>query len=367
MDERYRAGSRNASQALPTPVKLAVGAIAIPFFVAATNQLLVEEIAAQHNLSFVLYPWLALSTAVLSLSTGRLLSPAWLRWTVFAWGLVLLDLIVFIACVTNRVDRQFGYILVSAQISLLTLWGVLGPGRWQWRLPLVAAMAPLVVSFCGTFVGTYSRYTSRSWNLMMFVTAVIVVLLCGGLRYLGFTLRPKQIQLMTNDDSAYRPSYQFGVKHMLIWLTVTGPLLLFIRGLDLGGRGFFTGAVLAIALSTVNLLAIWAVLGEGHWLIRLVSLIGMPPLIAFGMTHYSAYLKANAAGMNTRGGFNWYGTVGWALVEMETLWTSWLWLDAALLAALLLYLRAIGYRLMRSGQRSASEPSAAAPPSIPSS
>jgi hypothetical protein len=210
----------------------------------------------------------------------------------------------------------------------------------------VAAIAPLVVSFCGTFIGTYSRYASRSWNFMMLVTAVVVVVLCGGLRYFGFTLRPKLPDSTAGDSSTYRPSYQFGVKHMLIWLTVTGPLLLFVRGLDLAERGFFTAAVLAVALSTVNLLAIWAVLGEGHWLIRLASLVAAPPLIALGMSYYSAYLKANPPARNAGGGFN-YGSVNWAIVEMQDLWIAWLWLDAALLAALLIYLRAIGYRLAR--------------------
>lgn len=337
---------RSILQELPPPHKLVVGAIAVPFLIAATNQLLLEEIASHHKLNLLLYPWLALSTAWLSLSTGRLLSPAWLRWVVFAWGLVLLDLIVFIACLTSRVERQFGYILVSAQISLLTLWGVLGPGKWQWRIPIVVAMVPFVVSFSSSFTGTYGRYSTRSWNFMMLVTAAVVIALCGGLRYFGFTLRLKQPSSTTLDSATYQPSYQFGVKHMLIWITVTGPLLLFIRGLDLGERGFFTAAVLAIALSTVNLLAIWAVLGEGHWLLRLASLLAAPPLIALGMSYYSAYLKA-VAPLNAAGMPNWYGSVGWTLVEMQDLWIAWLWLDAALLAALLLYLRTIGYRLAR--------------------
>jgi len=347
MDTERQLNPNSFLRSLPSPGKLITGVIAVPFFVAATNQLLLEAIVSHRDLGVLMYPWLALTTAALSFSTGRLLHPPWLRWSVFAWGLVLLDLIVFIACITRRVDPQFGYILVSAQISLLTLWGVLGPGRWQWRLPLVAAMTPLVVAYCGTFVGTYSRSASRGWNFMMLVTAVVVIALCGGLRYLGFTLRSAQRASTTDDGLGYQPSYQFGVKHMLIWLTVAGPLLLFIRGLDLGNRGFFTAAVLAVALSTVNLLAIWAVLGEGHWLIQLASLIAAPPLIAIGMTYYSGYLKAVALRVRPAGQ-NWYGSVGWSLVEMEQLWIAWLWLNAALLAALLLYLRTIGYRLART-------------------
>jgi hypothetical protein len=257
--------------------------------------------------------------------------------------LALLDLLTFIACMTHRVDYQFGYVLVSAQISLLILWAIAGPGPWQMRLPSVAAVAPIVIVFCGSFVG--SSYTARSWNVMMLVASPVVAALCGGLRYLGFVLRePNSL------ESGKRPSYQFGLKHMLIWLTVTGPLLLVVRSLDFGGRGLYPAALLAVSVATVNLIAIWAVLGGGYWIIRVASLIGAPLLIAEGMKYYSVYLKSYSLSLSISlkpGGRNWYGTIAWALAEMKDLWTAWLWLDAALLAVLLLFLRASGYRLVR--------------------
>ena len=64
------------------------------------------------------------------------------------------------------------------------------------------------------------------------------------------------------------------------------------------------------------------------------------------MTYYSAHLKSTA----TKPWYSLYGTISWTIGEMEDLWIVWLWLDAALLAALLLFLRASGYRLMRSGR-----------------
>lgn len=366
MEELHLTDSRMTSRTLPSPGRLLVCAMLIPVVVAVTNQLLLNEISGNYKLGVLLYPWLAVSTAVLSWSAGRYLYPAWLRWTIFAWGLVLLDLLTFIACISHRVEFQFGYILVSAQISLLTLWAILGPGNWQWRLPGVAPLVPLVVIFCGSFAWAYSSYAARCWNLMMFVTTPVVIALCGGLRYLGFALRDPTSDAEGAGGSGHRPSYQFGVKHMLIWLTVTGPLLLLIRSIDFSGRGVFTASVLAVALATVNLIAIWAVLGGGHWLIRMAALLAAPYLIAQGMTHYSAYLNANITAYATPNTSRGYGTIAWSLVEMEKLWTTWLWLDAALLAALLLFLRAIGYRLMRGGQLS-SEPSAAASPSTPNS
>jgi hypothetical protein len=143
-------------------------------------------------------------------------------------------------------------------------------------------------------------------------------------------------------------TYQFGMKHMLIWFTVSGPLLLFIRSIDIGGRGIFPGALLAVSVATVNLLAIWAVLGAGYRIVRFAAVLAIPFLIALGMSYYSAYLKSS---VKTPTGIwpPWYryGTMTWVIGEMEDHWIAWLWLDAALLAALLLFLRASGHRLVR--------------------
>ena len=97
---------QETSRNLPSPGRLLVCAMLIPVVVAVTNQLLLDVISTYHKLSVLLYPWLALSTAVLSWSTGRYLYPAWLRWTIFAWGLVLLDLLTFIACITTALTTN---------------------------------------------------------------------------------------------------------------------------------------------------------------------------------------------------------------------------------------------------------------------
>jgi hypothetical protein len=337
MDQRGCPGTVPALSSLSPPGRLLLFAVLVPIVVAASNQLLLAAIGTHRELAPWLYPWIVTSTAALNWCTGRYLSPVSLRWIIFAWCLALLDLLTFIACLTHRVDYQFGYALVSAQISLLSLWAISGPGSWQMRLPSVAVVAPIIVAFCGSFVG--SAYMARNWNVVMFITAPVVAVLCGGLRYFGFLLRePSSV------DTGKRPSYQFGVKHMLIWLTVTGPLLLFVRSLDFGGRGLYPAALLAVSVATVDLIAIWAVLGGGYWIIRVASLLGVPFVIAKGMIYYSVYLKSSSYASRAGG---WYGTIGWSLADMKDLWTAWLWLDAALLAALLLFLRASGYRLIR--------------------
>jgi hypothetical protein len=175
------------------------------------------------------------------------------------------------------------------------------------------------------------------------------------LLYFGFSLQDLS-RGQGDGTSGQRPTCQFGMKHMLIWFTVSGPLLLLIRGLDLKGTTVFPAALLSVSIATVNLLAIWAVLGSGYWVLRFAALIGIPLAIALGMSKYSAYLIAantitrrNAMGLTwTDWTANYYGSIKWVIGEMQNHWIAWLWLDAALLAALLLFFRASGYRLTRS-------------------
>ena len=328
-------------QSLPPYRRLFVFAVLLPAAVAASNHLLFSFTKSYYQLRDALYPWMALSTAILGWCIGRYLSPVWLQWTVFAWCLVLLDMLTIIASFDHGMDQEFGYVLVSSQVGLLVLWATLGPEPWQSRLPSVAAATPLIIIFSGSFVT--SAYREGAWNIMMLVAAVVIALLCGGLRYLGFLLRQPTL-FAQFDATGRRPTYQFGLKHMLIWLTVAGPLLLFVRSLDFKGSTAFPVALVAVSVATVNLIAIWTVLGAGYWFLRVIALIGVPYLIAYGMAQYSAYLNTIGSGSSRRQ----YGTIPWILANMENLWLTWLWLNALLLAALLVFLRASGYRLMRN-------------------
>ena len=339
METIDRNSGLSAHGVLPSPTRLLVFAVLLPAIVAGTNQLLLDKFPSAW-LQTWFYPSLVLSTAVLSWCAGRYLYPAWLRWILFAWCLALLDVLIGLACLTGDLPNQFGYVLVSAQMSLLILWAVLGSGSWQWRVPAAGALLPFVFVFADSFARS-SYVPEQSWNFMMLIAAPIIALLCGGLRYFGFVLTEAPLEDRHELRPGKRRTYQFSMKHMLIWFTVSGPLLLFVRGIDFGGRGMFPAALLAVSVATVNLIAIWAVLGAGYWIIRVASLLAIPFLIALGMSHYSAYLKSTSTGL----WYQHYGTIAWVIGEMEDHWIAWLWLDAALLAALLLFIRASGHRL----------------------
>ncbi len=134
--------NRPNMKSLPPLGRLFAFAVFLPAMVAGSNQLLFDLIRSYPGLRVWLYPWMTISTAVLSWCVGRYLQPAWLCWIVFGWSLALLDLLTVAACIDHRIDEHFGFVLVSVQISLVVLWAILGPIGWQWRLPVLWLRCP---------------------------------------------------------------------------------------------------------------------------------------------------------------------------------------------------------------------------------
>jgi hypothetical protein len=99
-------------------LRLLLCAVLIPAAVAGSNQWLYDAIGTSRWLQAWLYPWMTVTAAVLSWCAGRYLPTAALRWIVFAWCLLLLDLLTLAACQDGRIPDHFGFVLVSSQVSL---------------------------------------------------------------------------------------------------------------------------------------------------------------------------------------------------------------------------------------------------------
>jgi hypothetical protein len=275
---------------------------------------------------------------------GRYLYPAWFRWLLFIWCLLLLDMLTIAACMGGRVPDRTGYLLVAAQINLLTFWAILGSGTWQVRLPAVLVGASATILLCFAISGFWS---SQAWAFTMMLAPLVGGALCIGLRLFGFQLRPAHRANSSTSDDATLQRHQFGLRHLFLWATAVVPLLLASRGVDylffvpwIDGESVFVATLLAVSIATINLLAIWCVLGAGWWIARLACLFLIPLLIAAGFTFYSYFLEL------TYGGWTNVPMLD-AFIETRDDWFVWLWTSAALLAALLLFFRAAGYRLTR--------------------
>ncbi len=329
------------TESLPPIRGLMLISMALPAAITASNLLLLNH-APNNFLHYAYYPWMILSIAVLSHLAGRLLNPFWLSCVVFVWSLMLLDLLTVIACVGGTVDREMGFALVSAEVSLIALWSILGIGNWQLRLPAALVTLPLV----NILMHSLEQYYRFNWTIIIAFCAAVMAILCGGLRSFGFAMMLEMSVGVERPATAppKKTSLQFGVKHMLIWLTAMGPLILIARSLDLQFEANFAVALVGLSAATLNLTAIWSVLGSGPAWLRLASLIAIPLGIAAALNAYSAHLASSRGSYWSPSNSN---SLTFATIEMHGRWFSWCLPAAALLAALLLFLRARGYRLMR--------------------
>ena len=188
----------------------------------------------------------------------------------------------------------------------------------------------------------------------MILATAVILLLSSALRLCGLRLHGQVRAPQALDEHGTLHINQFGLKHMLIWATALVPMLLVIKGLDffllkhLGGPHIFSLTLVATIVGTVNLIAVWSVLGHGFRATRVAVLLLVPYLLAIGLSAYLAYLEwvFNPTGVWTIGN-SWNNSLLRDLADVRGSLVSWLWLDAALLAALLLFLRASGYRLMQ--------------------
>jgi hypothetical protein len=284
------------------------------------------------------------------------LYPAFVRCIVFIWCLLLLDILTFMASLGSTRDSHFAYMLVSAQINLLILWTILGAGGWQWRLPTMLSVLPLVL-LLGTSIGSTwwlngrfwhgGGWLEQSWQLVVLLAAIMAAIVCLTLRWFGFRLQPDLAN--QKDDSQALGIGQFGVKHMLVWSAAIVPLLLIARSLDflfitnIRQNELFPLAMLAVSLATVSLIAIWVVLGAGSWWLRVSLLFLAPLLITASLEVYSSFAVRQ---------FGPYSSYRRPLsdlyIEMTGNWFAWIWQATALLTALLLFLRTSGYQFVQA-------------------
>jgi len=112
------------SNSLPPIRQLILFAMLVPGAVMAANLAFIK--LAPPNFYFL---FLVFSIAILSWCSGKYLSQAGLGWIVFAWSLILLDLLTIAARGPAR--YEIGFVLAFAQVSLLVFWVALGPVGWQ--------------------------------------------------------------------------------------------------------------------------------------------------------------------------------------------------------------------------------------------
>jgi hypothetical protein len=342
---------------------LLVGA-GLPIIVAAVTYLLQSRfIVGERTVPGTTFGFacFVLEVGLMGVIVGSAMPHPLLRWLLYGWMMVLVDLLVGSAAVDLSNSYTVSKVLpsaalVAAQIGLAIVWGTLGTARWYWRMPVTIGLGTGLLGF---WVLGVSGWSGQLMAGILVVQAITLTLMSVGLRVRGYRL----IQLDASENAASPSSrrFQFGIRDVLVWTTVLAILLGLMRVAGMlvwvtfsDHPSLYFKSTVALLSAMVILFALWASLGQGHWLLRYSLLLGVLLGLGAAMGAASIYGKQFLDQWLSRQVspyrffdydlYHWY-EVGWW-------WIAWMFLSGGLLAASLMIFRTVGYRLVRSGTTS---------------
>jgi hypothetical protein len=330
-------------------VRQVLHVVGIPAAVVAIDHLAFEW-SQQINWSALAYavlmPLLVGQVALLASWSAKRVHPAPMRWFVYVWSLVLVDLVVFSAMLETERDwsnpgpSTLGFALIGAQLSGLVIWLVLGSASWPWRIAAFLVLASVAAVLLGRVAVAQWRWSAYVWPAILLAQSAIVLLLC----FLARVLRVRiQADYQSSPQSAQ--PLQFSLHHLLVWTTSVCLMLVVLRGVDLlflerlQTQELFPLGELAVNMAAASAVAVWAALGTGPWMLRLLILAIVAAASGWGLQ---------------RTGDEWNAALGNANTDLihivsnmgnySFVWTA---LSTGFLAALLVFFRAQGHRLTR--------------------
>ena len=332
-------------------------AIGLPALIAALDHVLLQRFAgvSQKPLETALvFGLFIVEVGLVGVIVGRLIPVAWLRWTLYGWILLLIDLQVG---VMTSWQASGGYwkadgtclsaALFSGQFGLVAVWAVVGVGRWYWRWPAMFVLAGLLA---GVWTAIAPSYDSSRWTAALIMQSLAVVVICGVLRFFGFRLRLlDSLGRIADGATTNLEPMQFQIAHVLVWTTALAIVMGIAKALDLLTADLFLGlyaaestfiTTLGVLSAMVIVVALWTALGQGSAVLRYVLLICIALATGGGTGWYCDWKYRN-----TRMGAVWSNIDRW--YEIGWWWLAWFLLAGGFLVASLLIFRAIGCRLVR--------------------
>ena len=323
-------------------------AAALAAFLCAANHIIVTSVPGAHrHFGSVLMSVIVLPMQVLLVGavTIREIRPRQLQYYLYGTIIAALELQLFATGVLHPSGERgdTGYLapaaaLVAGQSALVVVGVVFGTGNWRW--PLVIG-ASAWIGFWWLLVAM--QRPTASWVQMIFLELAALTALCLQLRGSGFYLLEIGVVPADNERSNRIQVLQFGMRHMLALISVCAVGLGVARAAGmltvealLGYRFRDIIFIVSIAMLTAMMLVavIWATLGQGSTLARASLLVGVLVFTAAGACWYALPLPGANANM-----------LAWRFLGLR--W--WLWFASAgsVLAALLFFLRGLGFRLVR--------------------
>jgi len=294
--------------------------------------------------------------ALVSWAVARYIEPWPLRWIIWVWTMVLIDLQLAVVTAVEHVPTQalncLGTGVLAGQLGALIVWGVLGSGPLVWRFPALAVLLLVGWRLYDVLVrlAHSGHWYQLGWNDLLWVQAIVLAGLCGILRLLGFKLAKAEGTLAnTEEPGSARRSLQFSIRHVLIGTTSLAVALAAAKAGDVltsrflqnsYAAGLLFVALVAICTAAVLLVALWAALGEGSAVLRCLVLLLASLVLGAPIAWYCVFVGQLRMGRNFDFRLmHWYATGHW--------WIGWMFLAGTLLASLLILFRMLDYRLVR--------------------
>jgi hypothetical protein len=330
---------------------LAFFALALPAVLAIFDGWLLAEPARSFSSLEIIatYALFAVQVALLGWAVGHGLRNPVLRWAVFVWALVLIDVQIMTVAMSdeswNSPATILAYAMLSGEAGLLAAWAALGEMRWTWRLPIALAAAAALGCILLLLDNSPWTHSGELWPVVLAAQSAAALALCLTLGAAGYRMRTVDKDANAYDDLAGGPRerrFQFSLKNLMIWITALGPAVLVLRGLNLwmtaryGVGQWIAIIILALCLAAVSLLAVWSAVGAEGAALRV-------PLLVFLAPAMGAVLGFLAV-------WDWFDQMGLRYVsgpERFFYWTIWTTLAGYFLAGMLLIFRAQGSRLER--------------------
>jgi hypothetical protein len=329
---------------------LTVG-VGLPTLLALANRFVLAHVihAASSVMVALVMGFYVLQIGTISWLVGTYIRNGVLRWFMFGWIMILIDLQLAVLTSSNFESgvRCLAAAILAGQLGVIIVWGVLGRVPWFWRLPFLLVILKTCISLYSLLKVVNARPTYYgSWSDISVVQGVLLTLLAGMLRLSGYSLARATLDPASADKTRFRSAHQFGIRDVLIWTASLAVILAVARAGNLLNVEFakrFYGAKMlfvfttAICTTAIMIAAIWAALGEGSVWLRSIGLVLLSTCIGTPIGFYSAYVVQQRPG--------WWAHSIW--FHAQYWWIGWMILTGLLLAASLLIFRAQGYRLMK--------------------
>lgn len=285
------------------------------------------------------YALFVAQTALLAALVGLHVKSHLLWWAILAWGILLVDLQVFVITAGDQWSAisTIGFAFASSQIGALICFGVLGAASWPIRVPTTLIGLALVTRFA------FALSARDSWYVILSLQSLATAAVCLVLRLAAF--RIERIDLPAERERGKR-LMQFSIRHLFYWTTGVAVLVgvaRLIRWRGILGAGLSVThltdlSVFVPLLTLVSIVALWAALGRDPWWLRVTIVLLVLPSIG---TLLGLYVESGRRQWWERP----FPVSG--MPEVVTVAVVWSMLAGLLLAGLLLVFRTSGQRLQR--------------------